>query len=272
MTDKTFRDMEQEGWTKKAKDWDDWLAKVTSDAIEPMLDSLGNLNGKQLLDVACGTGHLSGAALKRGAICVGVDFAPTMVELATRNYPKAQFQLGDATKLSHDDNSFDAVACSFGILHVEEPDQAIREAFRVLKPGGRYAFTVWCDPEQGGEFFGVVANAVREYADMNVDLPPAPSIWRFSNLDECKTTLKRVGFANPSTQILPLTWQTDSPQSVVDAIYKSAVRTPMIIELQSPEIQEKIHSHIVKNVEKNRKNGGIELAFPAVLATGEKIQ
>ena len=270
MTGKTFRDLEQEGWTNKASGWDAGLAKVTSDAIDPILDSLGVLKGKRFLDVACGSGHLSGAALKRGAICEGIDFAPTMIELATRYYPDADFKLGDATQLAHDNNSFDAAASSFGILHVDDPEAAFRESFRVLKSGGRYSFTVWCSPEQGGEFFGVVASAVQEFADLNVDLPPAPPIFRFADSEECETTLENAGFTNVSTQILNLVWQTDTPQSVVDAIYESAVRTPMIIERQTLEIREKIHNHIIENVEKRRRNSIIELAFPAVLVTAEK--
>ena len=62
MADKTFKEMEQEGWTKKADDWDKWLAVVTTEAIDPTLDSLGDLNGKRFLDMCCGTGHLSGTA------------------------------------------------------------------------------------------------------------------------------------------------------------------------------------------------------------------
>ena len=75
-----------------------------------------------------------------------------MIDIAKNHYPEATFTVGDATQLEYDDNLFDAVACSFGILHVDDPDKMIAEAYRVLRSGGRYAFTTWCTPADGGVF------------------------------------------------------------------------------------------------------------------------
>ena len=269
-TTATFRDLEQHGWTQKASDWDTYLAKVTNQAIDPILESFGNLQGQHLLDIACGTGHLSGSAAKRGANCSGVDFAPTMIEIAQSNYPDVAYRVNDATQLAFEENAFDAVACSFGILHVENPEDAIREAFRVLKSGGKYSFTAWRTPQEGGRFFEIVGTAVQQHADLDVALPPSPPFFRFADIEECKTTLKSIGFVNSVFRILPLTWEIETPEEAIDAIHKGAVRTPMIIERQQPDVREKIHQQIINDVENHRKNGVIELAFPAILVTADK--
>ena len=84
----TFKDLEHDGWTARAHAYDDWLAPVTRQAIDPILDALGGeLAGRSLLDICTGTGHLAGAAAARGAVAEGVDFAATMVEVARANYP-----------------------------------------------------------------------------------------------------------------------------------------------------------------------------------------
>jgi ubiquinone/menaquinone biosynthesis C-methylase UbiE len=162
MSQPTFRDLEQAGWTAKADTYDDFFAKITKQAVDAILIALGDLEGKRLLDVACGTGHLAGAASSRGAEAEGIDFTAAMVAQAADNYPDCTFTEGDAEHLPYEDGRFDAVACSFGLLHLENADTAIQEAHRVLRPGGRYAFTVWRNPDQGSEMHQIILGAVNE--------------------------------------------------------------------------------------------------------------
>jgi ubiquinone/menaquinone biosynthesis C-methylase UbiE len=100
----------------------------------------------RVLDVASGPGYIAAGAEARGAHAIGIDFAADMVAEARRRYPKIEFREGDAENLAFDTASFDAVVCAFGILHIADPDRAIAEAFRVLRPDGRFAFTVWAGP------------------------------------------------------------------------------------------------------------------------------
>jgi len=84
------------------------------------------------------------------------------------------------------------VICPFGLLHLPEPDKAISEAFRVLKPGGRYAFTVWCSPDRA-LLLGLALNATLAHADMTMPLPPAPPMFQFSDPAFSKRRLSEVG-------------------------------------------------------------------------------
>jgi ubiquinone/menaquinone biosynthesis C-methylase UbiE len=111
MSEQTFRELEHQGWVSKAAVYRDSFGKITELAITSILDTFGDLSGKHLLDVACGTGELAAAAAARGATSEGVDFAATMVEKAKENHPEPSFREGDAKQLPYRDASFDAVAC-----------------------------------------------------------------------------------------------------------------------------------------------------------------
>jgi ubiquinone/menaquinone biosynthesis C-methylase UbiE len=145
----TFKELEQAGWMARAAAYDGSFALVTNQATRPILSSFGALQGKRLLDTACGPGHLAGAAAQQGAMAEGLDFAGAMVAEAIRHHPQVTFKEGDAERLPYGDGQFDCVACAFGLLHMEHPERAVAEAYRVLRRGGRYAFTVWCTPAQG---------------------------------------------------------------------------------------------------------------------------
>ena len=270
MVKKTFQELEHAGWLAKANAYDELFATITEQSIASILQSFGDLAQKRLLDVACGTGHLAGVSSKHGAISEGVDFASTMVEKAKSNYPSVTFLEGDAEKLPYSDDTFDAVACGFGLLHLEQPQQAIKEAWRVLKSGGRYTYTVWCSPEQGGEFFKLVMGAIQKHGSLEVPLPPAPPMFRFANLQESEKVLTEAGFVVPEITILHLAWRAIKPEDILDMIYKSVVRMPMLLEAQSTQARNLIHKEIIEVSEKFRDGKGIEIKFPALMATAQK--
>jgi SAM-dependent methyltransferase len=270
MATKTFKELEHGGWMDKAVAYDSYFALVTSQAIDAILDSFGTLRGKRLLDLGCGTGHLAAAAAKRGAEAEGIDFASAMVEAAAANYPEVKFAEGDAEDLPFENECFDCVACSFGLLHMPHPEKVMEEAHRVLRSGGRYTLTVWCSPEQGSEFFGLVQAAIQAHGTLDVGLPPAPPFFRFADIEECQKILAGIGFISISTAKIPLIWYGQTGQDLLDLIYKSVVRTPMILERQTAEARERIHQAILTAAERYRAGDKLAIPIPALLVTATK--
>jgi len=99
-------------------------------------------NGDSALDVCTGTGKLARLLRRRvgpqGRV-VGVDFSTAMLAIARRHVEGVDFREGDATRLDGvADGSVDAVTVAFGLRNVIDREAAVRAAFRVLAPGGRF--------------------------------------------------------------------------------------------------------------------------------------
>ncbi len=266
----TFEDLELSGWSERAEAYDDHFGRVTGGAIEPLLGLLtDDLSGLDLLDVCAGTGHLAAAAAARGANVKAIDFAATMVGLAQTNHPGIDFSQGDAQNLAYPDVRFDAVTCCFGLLHLADAEAAMAEACRVLKPGGRYAFAAWQGP-RGHDLSALVLPAIEAHGTFDVDLPPAPPIFRFGKPEVCAELLTAAGFTGVETQKLPLYWQTPELEDVLTMIRRSTVRTAMILDRQTPQAREKIDAHILEDARARQADGGITLTFPALLVAATK--
>jgi len=100
--------------------------------------------GERVLDLAAGTGVSTVEFAKSGAWCVAADFSKGM--LAAGSFREVPMVAGDAMALPFADESFDAVAISYGLRNVADPDLAMREMLRVTKPGGRLVIAEFSTP------------------------------------------------------------------------------------------------------------------------------
>ena len=261
----TFRQFEHQGWQDIAARYHSGFAAVTTQSVVALLDSACVNRGSRVLDVACGPGYVAAAAVARGAVAMGMDFSSEMVEEARGRYPGIDFREGDAEQLPLSDSSFDAVVMNFGMLHLGRPETAIREAHRVLRSGGRLAFTVWSTPDKAAGF-GIVLGAIQKYGNFNVPIPPGPPFFRFSDTEESKRVLSAAGFINIVVADVPQIWRLASPESLFDVMYNGSVRNAALLRAQKPDVLEKIRAEIRAQVEA----AGSELSMPAVLVCGEK--
>ena len=105
---------------------------------QEFLSSLAIREGARLLEVGCGTGVLTRALADLPGVesVVGVDLAPSLLDKARELAPNVHFEQADARALPFADTSFDVVVFDSTLSHVPEPERALAEAARVLRPGG----------------------------------------------------------------------------------------------------------------------------------------
>jgi ubiquinone/menaquinone biosynthesis C-methylase UbiE len=264
-----FRDFERAGWENIPGEYHQAFGSLTIQAIDALLDAVRVKKGINLLDIASGPGYVASAAAKRGAVVVGVDFSPAMVAEARKLHPDVDFREGDAETLPFGHGLFDAAVMNFGILHLGRPDHALVEAHRVLRAGGKFAFTVWAKPEETVGF-GIVLRAVEVHGEANVPLPPGPPFFRFSDPDESKRALIAAGFDSPKVKKVEQVWRLPAGDGLFEAMRDSTVRTAGLLRAQKPEALEKIRSYIRQETQRYTKDDIVELPMPAMLAWARK--
>ena len=264
-----FKAFERDGWHRQAPHYVDYADRMTVEAVAPILETLDARPGMRLLDVCCGAGYLTAEAVAQGIVATGVDIAPAMVELARSRLPGAEFRIGDAEALDFGDATFDAVACAFGMLHLAEPERAVAEAFRVLRPGGAYAFTVWDGPERA-TLLGIGLQAVTVHADMGVPLPQGPAIFQLADRAHAAAVLGRAGFRDVAVRDLSLAFRAVRPEDVWDFFEKSTVRTIAVVAQQTPEVQARIRAAVVEAAGRYAGPDSFMIPSPALLFTARK--
>jgi SAM-dependent methyltransferase len=264
-----FHDFERAGWENIPRAYQDAFGTLTTQAIGPLLDAARVGPGVRVLDVATGPGYVAAAAGARGASVVGVDFSAAMLAEARRLHPGIDFRAGDAEALPFPDESFDAVVMSFGLLHLGRPDQALAEGRRVVRSGGRLAFTVWATPE-AAVGFGIVLGAIQRHGRLDAPLPAGPPFFRFSDPAECRRALLAVGLEAPEVTAVPQVWRLASLDALFETMRDGTVRTAGLLRAQTPEAQAAIRTAMRDAVRPYQRSGAVELPMPAILAAATR--
>jgi SAM-dependent methyltransferase len=165
-----FKAGQREGWKSFAP-----LEVFTTMPAAALVRFAGIKKGDEVLDVACGTGPTSVTAARTGARVRALDLSPDLLEQARHNASTAEvdidFKEGDVEALPYADASFDVVMSQFGHMFAPRPDVALREMLRVLRPGGRIAFSTWPPDQFVARLFALTARYVPPPA--GVEPPPA---------------------------------------------------------------------------------------------------
>ncbi|MDH3691106.1 MAG: methyltransferase domain-containing protein, partial [Gammaproteobacteria bacterium] len=218
-----FTDFEHQGWEAISSGYEQHIARLTSQSASAVLDAAIVDEGMRLLDVCTGPGMLAAAAVERCALVIGLDFSAEVVGNARRKVPLAEFQEGDAQALPFEDDSFDAIVCGFGIIHLPEPQKALLEMRRVLKSGGRVAASVWEAPKPTNGF-GLLYGSIKAHGDLSVPLPHGPDFFQFSENENLTAALRDTGFREISVQTVEQTWELSERSGMVKGIMEGAVR------------------------------------------------
>ncbi len=158
--------------------------------LAKLIEAAELTGSEQVLDMGCGAGHTALAAAPRAARVVAVDVTPEMLQVAEglarqRGIANIEFRRADVAALPFPDASFDAVTSRFSAHHYADPQQALREAARVLRPGGRLLLVDTMAPET--PFLDTFFNAVEYLRD--------PSHVRNCRISEWARLFDAAGFA-----------------------------------------------------------------------------
>jgi len=161
-----FKIAQKEAWASFVP-----LEALTTISAGQLVRFAGVRGGESVLDAGCGTGVVAVSAARAGAQVKGLDLSPVLLERARWNAATACVEVelteGDVEALPYPDAAFDVVLSQFGHMFAPRPQVATAELLRVLKPGGRIAFSTWPPEMYTGRMFLLVS----QYAP-----PPPPGM------------------------------------------------------------------------------------------------
>ncbi|MEJ2178608.1 MAG: methyltransferase domain-containing protein, partial [Gammaproteobacteria bacterium] len=175
-----FANLERRGWSDDsiASGYVEMFSSASDLAIPSIVSEV--TPGARVLDLCCGQGNVSEGLLEAGLSVVGADFSAKMLAHARERLSDGEFIEADAQDLPFDNEDFDSVVCSFGMMHIPDQPRALQEIRRVLKPGGQFIMTSWCGPDVS-PVFQVFYSSVQEHGDPSVTMPDSPNFHQFAN-------------------------------------------------------------------------------------------
>ena len=208
-------------WEEMAAGWEGDRRMVSESSLpvqEWLVDALDPKEGETILELAAGVGDTGLAAAGRlgpSGKLISTDFAQHMVDAAQRRagevgVSNAEFRTMDAERMDLPDESVDGVVCRWGYMLMGDPVAALAETRRVLRPGGRVAFSVWGDPSSN-PWASVPARALFEHTGETPPDPLSPGIFAMASEERTRELLDAAGLRPLRVEHVEMDWNFESP-------------------------------------------------------------
>jgi len=230
--------------------------------------------GADVLDVAAGRGAVLFAAAPQvgpGGRACGIDLSPDMVretlaDIRNNEWRHVTMQKMDAEQLDFSASSFDRVLCGFALWFFPQPHRALKEFYRVLRPGGKVGLTTWAEDCPFLKWFQ------RELrASLPPQSPPASSIpgaTHFDTPERLGLALKQAGFVDIQISMEDAEFVYTRDEDWWLSLWSHGIRR-RLEQLEAPVLAQ-LKTEMLQKVNKLKQADGIHTLFRALCVVGNK--
>jgi ubiquinone/menaquinone biosynthesis C-methylase UbiE len=274
-----IRDQQKATWNKFSSGWKKWDAfnmRFLQPMGEAMISYLQIKSDDEVLDIATGTGEpgLTIAILANGGKVTGTDLSEEMLALAAghaaqRNIKNYRAVIADACELPFGDNSFDAISCRMGFMFFPDMELAAREMFRVLRPGGRMATSVWGAAEKN-PWITTVLNTLNKNMEIPAPPPGAPGMFRCSRPGLMTGLLAGTGFSHVAEHYISGQLDYGSPERYWENMTDCAAPVVNALSRADESTRARIEKEISDQLRPISRPGALALDYSSIILYGEK--
>lgn len=275
-----YKTTTREQWQTAAEAWHRWnptLKKWLGPSTELMLDMAQVKKGYRILDIAAGAGEQSITAAERvgpeGSV-LATDLAPKILEYAVelakeKGINNMEVKEMDGENLTVADNSFDTVISRVGLIFFPDQQKALKEMWRVLKPGGFVAAIVYSSVEKN-KFFSSPVSIIRRRAQLPPPLAGQPGPFSLGKKGILDDAFTEAGFINVRSKFVDAPVLMDSAKECVRFEYESFAALHQMLGGLSDEEKKAAWQEIEDELTKFENENGFSGPCELVVAVGQK--
>jgi SAM-dependent methyltransferase len=253
------------GWYAQREEF--W--KASRPVGEWMVRRLDPQPGDTVLELAAGladTGLMAARLVGESGRVIVTDFTPEMVAAARRRAEEVgvqntEFRVLDAERMDLATNSVDGVLCRWAYMLMIDPAAAFAETRRVLRPGGRLAFSVWAARERNPAL-SLVGGVLESQGHIPPPDPGAPSAFAMADRGRIRELVVGAGFAEPEIEEVSFRWPFADRDAYWRYVTETSASTSPALRALAPEVQTNARKQVHEAARPYRSGEGYD--FPAV--------